>query len=116
MARLEVAPPTPSMSFGAAFTHYEPIKSNAKEKGLGIEWKRPSTATANQPIDVPLTLSLPRMTPLPYSCHCPVESKSHRIQTRLEQNYTVNQTDESLTISGRTSDSSLTTIDLKVMQ
>ncbi|MEC8277584.1 MAG: hypothetical protein VX026_07710, partial [Myxococcota bacterium] len=110
---LMAAPHAPSMSFAASFIHYEPFSDSLKEGDIALEWKRPKSMSANQPTPIPITLSLPSQTPFNLRLSLPTGVKiTPESKQSLETSYTIKQTDEELSISGISSDKTITQIKL----
>ena len=69
--------------------------------------------SANQPTAIPITLSLPSQTPFNLRLSLPTGVKiTPESKQSLETSYTIKQTDEELSISGISSDKTITHIKL----
>ena len=114
--RIKVSPPVPSMSFSANFSHYEPIKDNSEKDGLGFSMTRPSKLKVNQATELPITIALPKRTHFTLQLSLPVGIKiTAEAQKELEnQSFTLVQNDEELSISGRSGDQTITTLNLMI--
>ena len=105
-------PPVPSMSFPPRLATTNPSKIMLNKMVSGSRWIVRRALRPIVPSHFPLTLSLPRNTPFTLRLSLPVGVKlTQDSKESLEgQSYTIVQTDEELTISGRSGNKTITRI------
>lgn len=106
---IESSPPALNVSYSATFEAYVPVVDQSEINGLSFKIDRPKTLKVNTPTDLPITISIPRLTDFTLLLELPVGVKitpdsltklqlSNHSNDNLELD--IEQNDQSITIKG----------------